>query len=332
MGSYFAPTSEWRPGLTRESGEMKRDRLTFLVISDPSQPARSLHVTQRALRYVAGSVAAVLLFIVLASGALLLKLGDLVKAELLKAENVELVASLDEMEQTVDQLTQSLAAMSERDRRYRLLAGIPDIDSEVRQVGIGGPGSSSLESQPLFSINPALSEEVFDASTDLNRLLRQANLLGVSLEEATRAMETRRDELTNLPSIDPVRGWLSSSFSRSRWHPLLNVRRPHEGIDISAPSGTPVMATADGVVTYAGWRPGFGYTVEINHSGGLKTRYAHNQKSLKVRVGDEVRRGDVLAAVGSTGLARGPHVHYEVRLNGRAVDPSNYRLEKVIVE
>ena len=279
-----------------------------------------------------GGIAAVLLFIVLSSGALLLKLGDLATAQRLERENAELVADLDEMERTVDHLSSSLVAMTDRDRRYRLLAGLADIDPEVRQVGIGGPGSRSLENDPLFGMNPELGGEVFEASADLNRLLRQANLLGVSLEEATRAMESRRDELVNYPSIDPVRGWFSSGFSRSRWHPLLNVRRPHEGIDISARSGTPVVATADGVVTYAGWRPGFGYTVEIDHGNGLKTRYAHNQKKLKVRVGEEVRRGDIVSYVGSTGQASGPHVHYEVRVNGRAVNPANYRLHKVIFE
>lgn len=311
---------------------MKRDRFTFLVITDASQPSRSISVSYRAIRFALGGIAAVLLFIVLGSGALLLKLGDLATAQRLERENAELVADLDEMERTVDHLSSSLVAMTDRDRRYRLLAGLADIDPEVRQVGIGGPGSRSLENDPLFGMNPELGEEVFEASADLNRLLRQANLLGVSLEEATRAMESRRDELVNYPSIDPVRGWFSSGFSRSRWHPLLNVRRPHEGIDISARSGTPVVATADGVVTYAGWRPGFGYTVEINHGNGLKTRYAHNQKKLKVRVGEEVRRGDIVSYVGSTGQASGPHVHYEVRVNGRAVDPANYRLHKVIFE
>ena len=311
---------------------MKRDRFTFLVITDASQPSRSISVSYRAIRFALGGIAAVLLFIVLGSGALLLKLGDLATAQRLERENAELVADLDEMERTVDHLSSSLVAMTDRDRRYRLLAGLADIDPEVRQVGIGGPGSRSLENDPLFGMNPELGEEVFEASADLNRLLRQANLLGVSLEEATRAMESRRDELVNYPSIDPVRGWFSSGFSRSRWHPLLNVRRPHEGIDISARSGTPVVATADGVVTYAGWRPGFGYTVEIDHGNGLKTRYAHNQKKLKVRVGEEVRRGDIVSYVGSTGQASGPHVHYEVRVNGRAVNPANYRLHKVIFE
>jgi murein DD-endopeptidase MepM/ murein hydrolase activator NlpD len=267
-----------------------------------------------------------------ASGALILKLGDLAKASELQQENSLLVADVARMQETVDQLTQSMTTISERDRRFRLLAGLPELDPEVRQVGIGGPGTGSIESEPLLELDPALGGEVFAATGDLNRLLRQSNLLQASLVEASRAMETRRDELVTYPSIDPTNGWLSSSFSRSRWHPLLNIRRPHEGIDISAPRGTPVVATADGQVTYAGWRPGFGWTVEVDHGNGLKTRYAHNEKNLKVKVGDSVRRGDTVALVGSSGLAKGPHVHYEVLQNGRAVNPDNYRLSKVIVD
>jgi murein DD-endopeptidase MepM/ murein hydrolase activator NlpD len=311
---------------------MERDRLTFLVITDPAQPAHTLQITHRMLQFVIGGVAALLLFIFVSAGALVLKLGDLREASTLKQENQLLVTDVLRMQETVDQLTQSLATISDRDRRFRLLAGLPEIDPEVRQVGIGGPGTPSAESEPLLEMDSELGGQVYTTTSDLNRLLRQSNLLQASLVEAARALDDRRDELTRIPSIDPSSGWLSSTFSRSRWHPLLNKRRPHEGIDISAPRGTPVVATADGIVTYAAWRPGYGYTVEIDHGNGMRTRYAHNQKGLRVDVGDEVRRGDTIALVGSSGQVTGPHVHYEVLLNGQAVNPVNYRLSDVIVE
>jgi murein DD-endopeptidase MepM/ murein hydrolase activator NlpD len=301
-------------------------------MTDPSRPAHTLHVSQRTLRTVIGTVAAFLLFLLVGSTALVLNLGELAKTAKLERENALLVADVQRMRETVGQLTQSIGTISERDRRFRLLAGLPEIDGEVRQVGIGGPGTASIEAEPLLELDQALGREVYAATTDLNRLLRQSNLLKVSLEEASTAMEKHRDDLAAYPSIDPTDGWLSSSFSRSRWHPLLNVRRPHEGIDISAWPGTPVVATADGQVTYAGYRPGYGWTVEIDHANGYKTRYAHNQRNLKVTVGDRVRRGDAIAQVGSSGLAKGPHVHYEVLKDGRAVNPQNHRLEKVIVE
>lgn len=311
---------------------MERNRLTFLVLTDPSEPAHSLQVSRRALRCVAAGVAALALFLLVGTATLVLKLSDLARTEHLERENQLLAADLQRMQETVGQLSESMAAISERDRRFRLLAGLSDLDPEVRQVGIGGPGSGAIDEEPLLELDVELSNQMFGVTSDLNRLLRQSNLLKVSLGEASKAMESHQEKLAGYPSIDPTNGWLSSSFSHSRWHPLLNVRRPHEGIDISAPRGTPIVSTADGVVTYAGFRPGFGWTVEVDHGNGIKTRYAHNQKNLKARVGDKVRRGDVLAFVGSSGLAKGPHVHYEVLNNGRAVNPENYRLHEVIVE
>ncbi len=311
---------------------MERNRLTFLVISDPSRPAHSVHVSHRLLRAVLGGVAAFLVFLLVGSTALILNLGKLAKTGQLETQNSLLVADVQRMQETVEQLTQSIGAISERDRRFRLLAGLPEIDPEVRQVGIGGPGTASIEAEPLLALDSGLGRQVYGTTSDLNRLLRQSNLLKVSLEEASTALEQYRDELASYPSIDPTDGWLSSSFSRSRWHPLLNVRRPHEGIDISATPGTPVVATADGRVTYAGYRPGYGWTVEIDHGNGYITRYAHNQRNLKINVGDAVHRGDVIALVGSSGLAKGSHVHYEVLRDGRAIDPQNHRLQKVIVE
>ncbi len=311
---------------------MERNRLTFLVIADPARPAHSFQVPGRVVRGAVVAGAAFLLFLLLGSGVLVLKLGDLARTAKLERENALLIANLQHMQETVDQLNGSLAAISDRDRRFRLLAGLPEIDPDVRQVGIGGPGTRSIESDPLYEVDASLGQKVYAAATNLNRLLRQSNLLKASLSEAAGAMEARRKELASLPSIDPARGWLASTFSRSRWHPLLNLRRPHEGIDIANMRGTPIIATADGVVTFAGWRPGYGYTVEIDHGNGIKTRYAHCQKNLRVKVGDRVRRGDQIANMGETGLAKGPHVHYEVLVNGRPVNPQDYRLSKVIVE
>ena len=311
---------------------MDRDRLTFVVMAGASHSPRTVSIPRRAVRYVIAGAGALASLLLVGTILVIVGLGTRASAARLEKENELLAENLQLMQQKVDQLSGTLATVSERDRRFRLLAGLPGIDPEVRQVGIGGPGTAALEDAPLSKLGSPLSSQVFNDENDLNRLLRQANLLEVSLEEATRAMEKHRSELATLPSIDPADGWLSSPFSRSRYHPLLHIRRPHEGIDISAWPGTPVVATADGEVTFVGWRPGYGYTVEIDHGNGYKTRYAHNQKNVQVSVGDEVHRGDVIAYVGSTGITTGPHVHYEVIKDGRPVNPEDYRLEKVIVE
>jgi murein DD-endopeptidase MepM/ murein hydrolase activator NlpD len=116
-----------------------------------------------------------------------------------------------------------------------------------------------------------------------------------------------------------------------RSHPILHVARPHEGIDITAPAGTPIEAPGAGVVVKAGWEGGYGNTVELDHGYGIVTRYAHASR-LAVRKGQRVERGDVIAYVGRTGLAVGPHLHYEVHVNGRPVNPLRYILPDVIAD
>ena len=114
-----------------------------------------------------------------------------------------------------------------------------------------------------------------------------------------------------------------SSFG-IRFHPILKVVRPHEGIDLTAPRGTPIYATADGRILQAGYRAGgFGKKILLDHGYGYRTLYGHCEEVM-VKTGQEVKRGEVIGIVGSTGLSRSPHLHYEVHVNGRPVDPINY--------
>lgn len=117
-------------------------------------------------------------------------------------------------------------------------------------------------------------------------------------------------------------GVLTSGFGM-REHPLLGVERPHLGVDLAAPRGTPVYATADGVVGAAGIHGGYGLSISIEHAGGMETRFGHLSR-LNVVAGQRVRKGELIGLVGSTGLSTGPHLHYETRLNGRPVNPMNY--------
>ncbi len=112
---------------------------------------------------------------------------------------------------------------------------------------------------------------------------------------------------------------LTSSFGL-RTHPLLGGERLHSGIDLAAPSGTPIRAASDGIVGRAGWAGGYGLLVELDHAAGVETRYGH-MSNLAVSAGQRVSRGDVIGWVGSTGRSTGPHLHYELRVNGRAIDP-----------
>lgn len=131
--------------------------------------------------------------------------------------------------------------------------------------------------------------------------------------------------LNSTPTILPADGWITSYFGQ-RMSPWAGKLKMHEGLDVGAPYGTPVHAPADGMVTFSGEKAGFGKFVQVDHGYGIETIYAHNQ-SLSVRAGQKVKRGAVLAGIGNTGHSTGPHLHYEVRVNGIAVDPLYFILD-----
>jgi murein DD-endopeptidase MepM/ murein hydrolase activator NlpD len=165
---------------------------------------------------------------------------------------------------------------------------------------------------------------------DLNALIRRADLLASSFKEASESLAVHSARLSATPSIMPTQGWLSSAFSSMRSHPILHIARPHEGIDVTAPAGSPIEAPAGGTIRDAGWESGYGNTVVIDHGFGIVTKFAHASKIL-VRVGQRVSRGQRIALVGNTGLATAPHLHYEVHVNGRPVDPLRYVLPEHVV-
>ena len=141
------------------------------------------------------------------------------------------------------------------------------------------------------------------------------------------AMAARAAKLPPKDMIMPVaQAYISSSFKSSRLHPILDIFRSHKGVDLAATRGTPIVAPAAGRVRYVGWRIGYGNVIEVEHSGDVVTLFAHCDKIL-AKVGDQVNAGDIIARVGSTGLATGPHVHFEVHRAGRSVDPIRFLAE-----
>lgn len=250
--------------------------------------------------------------------------------ERLRAENRHLVSNLVEMEARTQRLGQAMDQLAARDQRYRVIAGLPLLDREVYAVGVGGPAPADPELGRFYAESPALAGASQAATMDLDQLLRRAELLKTSIGEAMDSVEARQDMLRRRPSIYPVESpdaWISSGFSYSRLHPLLGYRRPHEGLDISASAGSPVVATAAGTVVFAGRESGYGRMVEIDHGYGFRTRYAHLARVL-ARVGQAVERGDEIGEVGRSGLATGPNLHYEVLADGRHVNPWKYLLER----
>jgi murein DD-endopeptidase MepM/ murein hydrolase activator NlpD len=308
---------------------MAADKWTVLLVRGEDSPVQQFSVSARRIRSVAwivGIVAFAGFGLVATSGV---ESVARIQARHLSARNAALESELAQFNERIRSLEAVLDQVAENDANFRSLAGLETIDPEVLQAGVGGPGLGSPEVSSLWSIDNRLAQATFATSYDLSALERRARLLSESLEEATDAFSENRDRLESMPSILPTAGWLSSRFSMARVHPIHNRALPHEGIDIAAPRDTPIMAAAKGRVIQAGWVAGYGLTVEIDHGFGITTLYGHASRVI-VQRGQEVLRGDIIARVGSTGISTSSHLHYEVRLDGKAQDPATYILPETI--
>ena len=215
-----------------------------------------------------------------------------------------LAARLGELQAQANRLN----ALGERLTRVGQLAdGEFDFD---RPVAVGGAG-------PVEDMPPA------ELAGDLARLEAQYAASGRQLSVLESLLFTRELERNSTPSRDPIADSYVTSGFGGRSDPIRGGRQFHKGVDFEADVGDPVLAIADGVVSYAGRRAGYGNTIEIDHGNGYVTRYAHNSR-LTARVGDLVRSGQQIARAGSTGRSTGPHVHLEVWENGRAVNPRKF--------
>jgi murein DD-endopeptidase MepM/ murein hydrolase activator NlpD len=306
---------------------MAKRRWTVVFVPHGSEPSKIIEVSYGLIKTAIGGAALGLAAALLVGYATMARTADLSRTAHLQDENSRLAQEIGELHGRLSSLSDTLTRIGQRDARIRVLANLEPIDPQVQAAGIGGP---TLASRPgLLNAGPAVrrSEEI---RVDLNALIRRANLLASSFEEAKDSLASHSQRLAATPSIMPTQGWLTSAFSSMREHPILHIARPHEGIDVTAPMGSPIEAPAAGVVTDAGWESGYGNTVTIDHGYGVTTKFAHASKLL-VKRGQRVQRGQRIALVGNTGLATGPHLHYEVHVNGRPVDPLKYVLPDRVV-
>jgi murein DD-endopeptidase MepM/ murein hydrolase activator NlpD len=191
----------------------------------------------------------------------------------------------------------------------------------IRSVGVGGARRYDWLQQ--FKHKNLLKQTY----TNIEQVERKLVMQSTSYDQVINLAWAKEEWMAARPAIQPIANKdlvrFGSSFG-TRMHPILKVVRPHEGIDLTAARGTNIYATADGKVVQAGYRAGgFGKKVLIDHGYGYRTVYGHCHEIL-VEVGQHVKRGEVIARVGSTGLSKSPHLHYEVHVNGRPVNPINY--------
>jgi murein DD-endopeptidase MepM/ murein hydrolase activator NlpD len=240
----------------------------------------------------------------------------------LERENSRYVSQYEIMAKKLDQVLVVLDDIQQRDENvYRVIFNADSIPNAIRRAGFGGVNRYRY----LEDLDN--SQLIIKTSTKLDGIMKQLYVQSKSFDEIIDLTMRKEEMLRCIPAIQPVHNKdLRRTASGFGWRtdPFYKIRTFHHGIDFSAPTGTEIYSTGDGVVTRVESAPGgYGLYVEVDHGFGYSTLYAHMDK-FNARVGQRVNRGDVIGYVGNTGKSTAPHLHYEVRIKGRAVDPIHY--------
>jgi hypothetical protein len=238
-------------------------------------------------------------------------------------ENRVLQNQLQFLTRRLDGIQKQLNLLGDKGNEMRLRTDLPKIDEDLRKAGTGGT-ESRIDFTSSLSVNSLLNNLRLTAE----QAERELHLQTSSYEEVESAYEKNEVRFSHLPAIKPMDGLYIQHDFGMRFHPILHIFRKHDGVDIINEVGTPIYATAEGIVEFVGRQGGYGLALEINHDFSLKTLYGHLSRVL-VREGQRVRRGEIIARSGNTGLSNGPHLHYEVRMNGVAQNPTGYFIDDV---
>lgn len=222
----------------------------------------------------------------------------------------------------IEDMEKQLSKLKDFDKRIRIIANLEKGQETAPNMGMGGPSPSDLrEKLKSEKDENGLAQQM---KSDIDRLKTEAASQEESLTELEKLLQSKREMLVCTPSIWPVQGWVTSAFG-FRTNPFTGLSQMHEGLDISNRVGTVIVAPANGIVSDTGSDYGHGNVVVVSHGFGLTSRYLHLSK-IFVKPGQRVKRGDKIAEIGMTGKTTGPHLHYEVRLNGIPVNPVRYIL------
>lgn len=255
---------------------------------------------------------------------------DSPKEKGLKRQISELKVNYQIVNEELNKIETILTDLQERDDNiYRTIFEAEPIHSSVREAGTGGSNSY----RDLEKIEN--SEIVIDVKSRLDKIMKKIYIQSTSYDEVIDLAKNKEDMLASIPAIQPISN-KDLKRTASGWgyriHPIYKIRKFHYGQDFTAPTNTEIYVTGNGVVeNIINSKRGYGNHIIINHGYGYKTLYAH-LNSVNVKNGQKVKRGDVIGFVGSTGLSTAPHLHYEVMLNGKKVNPVNYYFNDLTAE
>ncbi len=299
----------------------KKEYFTFMFLPGPNAKVRTFSISKSVIKSVLLSVAGVILL----SFYLIYEYNDVKdkvwELQSMREELMQQKAQVQNFALNILDYKRQMFLLRDLDTKLRRAVSLGPRDKAQQLLGIGGPDELGL--QNLATIGEKKQDEALkEMHQELTQLKGAASKQEASLQMLIEYFEDKRSLYASTPSVWPVRGWVTSPFG-NRTSPFSGILKFHEGMDIAAQTGTPVVAPADGVVIKAGFSTGYGNMVEISHGYGIRTIFGHNTR-LNVKAGQRVKRGDVISYVGDTGTSTGPHLHYEVRLNGLPVNPVKY--------
>jgi murein DD-endopeptidase MepM/ murein hydrolase activator NlpD len=247
--------------------------------------------------------------------------------ESLRSEAVQHRQQASALSSSLEDVRKQLSTMREVNIRIRMMLGLDPPKVPPSPLGLGGKEESSAVIRPggMGGDRETLSIGATQLQEKLAWLRDEAVLQEKYLTELKDLVGARKAQWASTPSVWPVRGWVSSGFGR-RVSPFTGQDTMHGGLDISAPMSTPVKAPASGIVVVAGPEKSLGNVIIVSHGYGYKTTYGHLSK-IKVRAGQTVKRGEIIGEVGNTGLSTGPHLHYEIEVNGAGIDPLKHIID-----
>jgi len=270
------------------------------------------------------------LFLAVLYGVFFTLLFDSPKEKALIRENEQLLLQYEVMNRKLGTVEKVLEELQERDDNiYRTIFEAEPISTSIRNAGMGGINRyAELEGYDN-------SEIVIETASKLDKILKKVYVQSKSYDEVIDLALNKEKFIASVPAIQPIAN-KDLKRTASGWgyriHPIYKIRKFHEGLDFTAPTGTEIYATGDGtVVAIIRSRRGYGNEIRVDHGYGYVTRYAH-LSGFNVTKGQKVKRGDIIGFVGSTGLSTAPHLHYEVHVNGKKVNPINYFFDDLTAE
>jgi murein DD-endopeptidase MepM/ murein hydrolase activator NlpD len=298
------------------------DTITLMVMEGPTGNIRRVSVRKSWLRKVAGAVAVALCVAIGLSVDYVRVRVQVAELEDLRLETSEQREHIQQYSGHVEELAQRLARVDQLERKLRVITNLDPADP-LPLPGIGGQDGDDLGPEAAWLTRAQRHKRIVEG---FGALTGAADVQTGSLEKLLAHLEENSARLLHTPSISPTKGWLTSTFGY-RTSPFTNTREFHRGIDIAGRSGTPVYATANGTVRFAGNRRALGKAIVLRHGYGVETKYGH-LKEVLVAEGDKVKRGQKIGLMGSTGRSTGPHLHYQIEVERKPVNPGNYILEE----